>query len=365
MRTVTITFHRTRSFGAMLQAYSLQQFLLSHGYENQILDYSKNASEALSLYSSFTRPKNLLKNLDTFLHAKSLRQSALNYERFIETRLSKTKPYHSIGELQENPPQADVYIAGSDQIWNAQNGVNSAYYLDFGPKTTKRIAYAASMGKSVIPEQYGLEVRRLLRHFDAISVRESSVKRLLNEYTDQKIQVHIDPTFLTPAEQWRSIERTVDGLEKPYILCFCIYRPNWRNEELKQLHKRTGKDIVLLDSSSLRNIYHNKQVRSAGPEEFLWLIDHADAVVTTSFHGVALSAILGKPLYAIVNPSSSERIQNLLTRLEMEQCIVNNLKGEPFSYDRMRVQEKIKSECARALSYLTACIGSEKNEEDD
>ena len=61
-----------------------------------------------------------------------------------------TKHFHSVEELQQNPPQSDILIVGSDQVWNHKIERNKAlaYYLDFGTKDAKRISYASSFGLS-------------------------------------------------------------------------------------------------------------------------------------------------------------------------------------------------------------------------
>ncbi len=351
MKTATITFHHTKSFGAVLQAYSLQQFLKSMDIDNQIIHYSER-NNSLQLYSEKKNIKSFLTNLDVFFHRKEIYAGNMAFLEFIESFLNKTKAYRSMEELQKNPPVADAYISGSDQVWSAGRGVNPAYFLDFGDEEVRKLSYAASMGKSELTDAQRIQIQSYLKKFKAISVREESVREILRNCTDKEIDVNIDPTFLTPAQEWRSIEKPVPGIHKPYILCFMLYRPAWRNEALRQLRRRTGKEIVLLDASGLRNIVHDRQIRSAGPREFLWLIDHADMVVTTSFHGVAFSSIFGKPFYAIPNPHSPERIVNLMKLLGNEGAIADNLDQPPYAYDRNLVNQRIEEERAKSTAYF-------------
>ncbi len=357
MKTATITFHNTKSFGAVLQAYSLQCFLNSLGMENEIIHYSER-NTSFQLYSNKKSGKALMNNLDVFLHRKEIKIGNTAFLNFIDTCLNKTKPYHSIEQLRTEPPAVDAFITGSDQVWSAGRGVNPAYFLDFGDEQVRKLSYAASMGKSALTDAQRTQIQGYLKKFKGISVREDTVREILQTCTEKEIETNIDPTFLTSAQAWRAIENPVPGIDKPYILCFMLYRPVWRNEALRQLKKKTGKEIILLDTSGLRNIYHDRQIRSAGPKEFLWLIDHADMVVTTSFHGVAFSSIFGKPLYAIPNPQSPERIVNLMKLLGNEGAIVDNLDQMPYEYDRNLVNQRIEEERAKSADYFSLHLRS-------
>jgi hypothetical protein len=356
MKTATITFHWTKSFGAVLQAYSLQNFILEHGFENKVIDYSGNRAGSFRLYSKSKKPKALISNIDIALHKKSVVCGNNRFIAFITNRIIKTEPYDSVQQLKDNPPMVDVYITGSDQVWSVGGGIGEAYFLNFGNEDIKRISYAASMGKSVIAEEHRETIKKYLGKFSAISVREHALKEAITPLVNCDIEENIDPVFLTSAKHWRTLQHKVSGMDKPYILCFCIYRPHWLNGELKKLHKVTGKDIVIIEPSSLRNIYHNNQIRDAGPEEFLWLIDNADAVITTSFHGVAFSMIFQKPLYAIVNPDAPERISNLLNLLGADKTIVDRLDVTPPKYDSNTVKMKIAEQIRRSEHYLLRCF---------
>ena len=356
MKTATITFHWAKSFGAVLQTYSLQNFLLSDGIENKVIDYSGNRDGMFALFSRSRKPKALLSNIDVALHKKSIERGNRRFLDFINNKIIKTEPYDTLAHLKADPPAADVYITGSDQVWSIGRGIGEAYFLNFGDEKTRKISYAASMGRSVIPEEKRETIKKYLESFYAVSVREQATKDVIAPLAKCRVEENIDPVFLTSAEEWRTLEKSVDGIDGPYILCFCIYRPKWLNGELKKLHKQTGKKIVILDPSGLRMLYHNKQIRDAGPEEFLWLIDHADSVVTTSFHGVSFSMIFGKPLYAIVNPDAPERIVNLLQLLGADQAVVDKLEIAPPEYDPETVKERIEEQKSRSAQYLRRCF---------
>lgn len=99
-----------------------------------------------------------------------------DFDSFKKTYLMFSKKYTTIYELKENPPIADVYITGSDQVWNMDCFENAkAYFLDFAPLDAKRISYAASFGKNNLSKSFLKFIAPMLHKFSVISVREKKV----------------------------------------------------------------------------------------------------------------------------------------------------------------------------------------------
>ncbi len=113
--------------------------------------------------------------------------------------------------MKQNPPEADVYFAGSDQIWNCffPNGKDPAFYLDFAPAGSVRASYAASFAMDDIPEEWKPDVKRRLSGLDHISVRESSGAAIVERLGIPGAVQVMDPVFLLDSEAWASIEKTV------------------------------------------------------------------------------------------------------------------------------------------------------------
>lgn len=133
------------------------------------------------------------------------RKNALSYDDFVKKHLTQTRLYRTLEELKEDPPEEDVYIAGSDQIWNPKvlgRDLDRAYFLDFGPDTVRKIAYAASTGEA--PDE--TERKAIIKNcssLSAISLREDCEG--LTEYANGKSHVCLDPTLLLRAEDYREI----------------------------------------------------------------------------------------------------------------------------------------------------------------
>ena len=149
-----------------------------------------------------------------YFHVRPTMKRLEAFKRFNAKYLKLTRHYSSYDELVANPPEADLYIAGSDQIWrtNLNNGKDPAFYLQFGGKQTKRISYAASFGLPYLTDGMDYLVKTFLSGLDAISVRESSGIEILERIGLNGTLV-VDPVFLLSKEEWVSLL----GVKEPII----------------------------------------------------------------------------------------------------------------------------------------------------
>lgn len=181
MKIKTITCHDVYNVGASLQACALVTYLRKLGHDAQIIDYKPDyLSNHYPLWGlgnpAYDKPVirelyNLAK-LPGRLKARNGKRKA-EYDRFTAEFLPLTpRRYTSNDDLKQNPPEADVYFAGSDQIWNCffPNGKDPAFYLDFAPAGSVRASYAASFAMDDIPEEWKL----CLFHFRTSGRPESS-----------------------------------------------------------------------------------------------------------------------------------------------------------------------------------------------
>lgn len=103
-------------------------------------------------------------------------KSRKKFDEYTRKYLHLTQRYNSFQELLNNPPEADIYFCGSDQIWNTQikNGLDPAFYCDFAPMKAIRASYAASFSISQIPKEHESFVKSQINKLNYISVRENS-----------------------------------------------------------------------------------------------------------------------------------------------------------------------------------------------
>lgn len=345
-----LTFCTWTSIGSILQAFSLKKVLEAEEIKSAILlPATDNEFHTVKIHS--------LKSFLSRMYEISIhKRRVLSYHKrceFIAKELN-VKIFSHYDELERLERYSDevCYLAGSDQIWNPDRCYKH-FFLEF-VKKGKCISYAASMGKTDIPPENLDNFRRLLQRLDRISVRETQCKDVLQPLTDKNIDVHIDPTFLLKTETWRTYEKPYP-VRGPYILVYMIYWHPDCKAQIQELKRRTGLPVYAV-CSGLSRVYADKKLFDVGVEEFLWLVDHAEYVVTSSFHGVALSTIFGKKFAAVINPSSPSRIRNLLDTLQIPEVSIRELDGnDKFDYSVIRI--RMEEERCRGIQYLKEAIG--------
>ncbi|MBQ8015579.1 MAG: polysaccharide pyruvyl transferase family protein [Clostridia bacterium] len=321
-----ITIHFGTNHGSVLQAYALSNYLKSVGCDAQIIDY---IPDRYKIWNSLVSKKGghyPLPVLMAYYPVAVLKSARIRklFENFLNKNLNLTGRYASNDNLKKNPPEADAYISGSDQVWNNDyNGNNDfSYFLDFAPEKSKRIAYAASFGKENITEKdYISNIKPLLESFDAVSVRETDAQNILNELEIPSTHV-VDPVFLLTKEQWKKFGNPVQT-DKPYIL---VYVMDGLYSELldyaQKLKEKTGNMIYVVSFKKIKDERIDKCFHFASPKDFIGLIENADAVVTNSFHGTAFSVLFQKKFISIGKEKYNSRMISLLEKLSLETHFV-------------------------------------------
>lgn len=348
-----LTFHSAHNYGAMLQAFALQQYIKNCLSMNvKIIDF--RTLDSINSYSIFKKPKQLrgyARETLKILHYLDLKKKHSSFERFLADYICLTQRYSTYKELYEQPPILDFYITGSDQVFNPNGKEINAYYLNFGKTSTKKIAYAPSFGHKNIPSDKNALIKDLLNKFDHLSARETSGCSIIKELIGKEVPNVVDPVFLLTREQYHSISKPFKLRCKKYILVYALIGFKKQVSIALRIKEITGLPIVLIKSEVIFPIKGiSKIVRAAGPREFLWLFENASYIVTDSFHGTAFSLVFRKNFFTtIAFPEKAERIFSLLRQTELTMRIVENPKdileeSLPVNYDSTneKLEEKIQ-----------------------
>lgn len=332
MKISIITCHNVYNYGASLQAYALHRFLQKLNHDVEIIDFRPDFLNCRynlafvprqSKYYGLTNRYPILKwgyGLMKNMWMLKTYGRKCHFDRFANEylRLSDHK-YATTEALRQNPPKSDVYIAGSDQIWNTsvENGRTGAFYLDFGGDNVRRMSYAASFGVSEVAEQYLEFVKDQLSKFDVISVREHTGKRILAELGYDSARVVLDPVFLLSASDWHdlSLKSAIDNptKEEPYILVYDFLGDERISQFVRKLSEAKKMPIVSVNDFR-QQPYADINISNAGPLEFLYLLENAAYVVSNSFHATAFSVIFGKEFYvfSMKEHANSSRMTDFL-----------------------------------------------------
>lgn len=330
-----ITIHKIHNFGSVLQTYALWRVLQEKGYSVEIIDYkfpnqyhlsgSHDAAEEKKTYPKVTFLEKIMKVAYAYPLLVQHRLTDSFLQRMNVTLSDVT--YMDREHLLASPPEYDIYISGSDQIWNPRytNG-DDIFLLSFAPASSKKISYASSFGVNNLPQNICLEFAQYFNRYDKISVRESSGVNLLKQFFSKDSVCVLDPTLLLNAPQWKNALQIKEPLDKkPYIFCYFLNYSfdafPYAEEFALHIKKKTGLRLVFGGRPPKRTI--NKEIEyrvGIGPENFVSLIANAKLVITTSFHGTAFAVNMGRPVYSIVNTLTGDDRQAAFLR----ECGLNS-----------------------------------------
>lgn len=325
--------HKVVNFGSALQACALLKKVRDLGYEAELIDYKyPNAIHKVGQNKYREAFKQIVHFLLSAIVGFPTIRQVNRYKLFWkENFYLSSRRYMTSQELEDAPPIYDVYMTGSDQVWNANfTKSDSSFLLAFAPKTAKRVSYASSFALNTIPLQYEDLFRVNLPNYSYISVREESGVQLANKYGKVKAEWVCDPTLLLTKEEWAKIAKGGKAYTKqPYILVFLLaysFDPFPEVDFIvNKVQKELGLHVIYLDAGKRDYFKPNSHVvKDAGPKEFINLFLNADYIITSSFHGTAFSINFRKPFISIVerkNPDS--RIMSLLKKNGMEDRGVN------------------------------------------
>ena len=217
MKIGILTFHRASNYGAVLQAYALTEVLRDSGADAEIIDYYCPEVEMCH------HPKNLFKRQSfpaACIHYYGKQKKYQNFEGFRQKHLHLSQHY-SKETIAECSQKYDLFISGSDQVWSKKySGMDTTYLLDFEKNAGKKYSYAASFGFTEFPEGTKETYSKLLKEFQAISVREQSAADLLKTQCHLEAFTSLDPTLILGASKWQKLAKAPEQ-DKKYIL---IYR---------------------------------------------------------------------------------------------------------------------------------------------
>lgn len=333
MKIKTITCHHVYNYGATLQAFALQNYLERLGHDVEIIDYrllshtryelfklnalskTYRLTSAFPFVRYFIAPYKNRKMLKTWGRKKA-------FDLFDKQFLNISKQtYRKYAEIVASPPNADLFIAGSDQIWNPNlpNGTDRGYYLDFGDETARRVAYAASFGVNELTPSEANFIKQQLKKFQYISVREESGLSILKNLGIKATKC-LDPVFLLRKEEWIKQLNLHEGKDN-YIMLYDFAHDDQRMQKfVLSLAKREGLDIVSVNDYS-HATYANRQINDAGPKEFLQWLMNARYVIANSFHATAFSLIFHKPFvsFPLSRQKNSSRMTDMLANVGLSK----------------------------------------------
>lgn len=341
MKKIAILTIQCNNYGNRLQNFAVQHILNKLGYKVwSILPFKQRYNTPVYFK---------IKSLYMFLKYVFKYDFASNFYRF--DRNLKFCSYDYVRNEDFSIGDYDAVIVGSDQIWNTNFefvSVNS--FLPF-PHQNK-IAFSASFGvNSISCDQ---KIADCLNNFKALSVREEAGAKIIKDLTGRDATVLVDPTMLLTVDEWRKVSKKPKGAKEGYVLTYFL-SPKC-NEAVNRLREvRDGRGVYELLNPE------DKVVGTAGPSEFLWLFDHADLILTDSFHACVFSFLFNKPFIVFdrlyEGKSMNSRLETLLSKFHIERKYANSgLQNDIWEHDYEEGYKQLEIERKKSVDFLRKAL---------
>ena len=327
-RVGVITFHNYDNYGAILQSFALQKKLRELGTWPEIIDYNceyiNNPFRLVNLKE---------KGLFNYIYG------AIGHICYIPRRrkCNKFRKHMKYSEpVTRNNMQAvagkyDIYLAGSDQIWDYKlTNFDQTYFLNFPAKGKKKCSYAASIGEHIPPEQYRGDYQKLLSDFDKILVRESYGADIVKELTGEKPDIVCDPTLLLTAEEWSELLKE-PHIRGKYILVYQLGINTEIVDFARRLKNKTGLRIVYVPFPLVGLLKCRCNI-TAGPSEWMGFFKNAEYVISDSFHGIVYALLFNRKFFAKSDGHhKNRRVEELLNLVNMTDRTMNHVSEEQLT----------------------------------
>lgn len=359
------------NYGQVLQCFALQQFVKSIGHTPQHIKYVKSKRALFDQIIDLIKiviSGNMISFIKLYRNTKSqafmedvmsdeANNSNRKFDEFRKKFISFTESEYTLNTLKRNPPAFDAYICGSDQIWSSPT---IPYMLQFGNRHIKRLAYAASLGGIVFDNKYQVRlIRKYLKRFNYISIRELDGVDELNRLGITNAKLVLDPTFLLSSELYRNI--AVNPQRSNYLFLYLLGNKIDLNVNL--IYEWASKNNLEVIYVASQGRIDNYPKITPTVNEWIGLIDNAKYIITNSFHGMALSIMLEKQFMVV--PLSEEyermngRIYSILKRFNlMNRCYKGNFKNIHSEIDYKSVRKQIQAEQFEIRTEIKAIIES-------
>ena len=307
-----LTINDDLNYGNRLQNYAVQEVFKRNGLKCETINNQKGK---YGIFFYFQKIKDIIKKM---VKKDNLTKRYLNFARFnknIKYSKYKIDENYIPKNLYE---KYDIFITGSDQVWNPNFGrMSDIDFLTFVPEY-KRNAFSASFGISTISENMIEYYKSRLEKFNNISVREDRGKEIIKELTGRDdVEILVDPTMLITAEEWGKIAEKPKQLKKDkFILNYFLGElSETRKNEINRVAKENECEIInILDK--------NNPFYEVGPSEFLYLEKNAFLICTDSFHSCVFAILFNRPFIVFDREDNevkmNSRLETLLKKFDLE-----------------------------------------------
>lgn len=359
-RAGILTFHRALNYGAVLQSYALTKILESQGFEACVVDYRQPSIERQHGIRALLKPRWFIKKClmlqpSSYFDAMS---NLFSNQKVFSSFLKNVPTTSTCKYAGQIPQNLDLYVIGSDQLWNMNltgGQLDGVFCGNFPHKTGSQIiTYAVSSNRGSI-QSCSDRLKRAAANFNQISIREQTLSDLFINETGCSSRCDLDPTLVANPSIWEGFINK-GFASRDYVVVYEVRRKDGFesavSDRASAIAGKYGWEVITISSL----IYNDRMI---SVEDFLSVFKYAKCVLTTSFHGTAMSLIFRRPFVSFaLNDGADDRYVSLLASLGLQDCVknieedVNDIPVVDFS----KAEEKWSAMRRSAEEYLKSYL---------
>lgn len=376
------------NYGTRLQTYALSRVLAEAKFDVEVINLemlwnvTSRAEQMKRLLTEYRwrTPLVVFQKMKWFIQCRKLnkrdnteliRKRELKFEEFSKRYIPYTR-YYTCGDVRNGMiNHYDIYIVGSDQIWNYElTDSLDIYFLDFISSSKNRISYAASFGVTKIPMKMRSKYKNWIDNIDTLLVREKEAKDIAKSLGRDDAKVVLDPTLLLSSTHWNNLlSEAVDDntFSEDYILVYSLNSSLKIYKEAELLAERENKKLLIIKRSFCPpEIPGSIELYDIAPMEFLRLIKNASCVITNSYHALIFSINFNTNFYAYLEKTDNvnSRLLSILSICKIEGHTyyeTDHLPQKIGNIDYAQTNDILNKEREKSKSLLLRAAGSMPN----
>lgn len=371
MKIALVTIHYAVSHGATLQTFATQKILSRYG-DVSIIDYkSAHLIRIMRLFRLGPRLRSLLWAVKDLYRLFPRYRLIRKFRGFIKEHFKLTDKYECINEMSHLDGKFDIFVSGSDQIWNPKviddidrpTGKLDAVYLLGFVKKSKKISFSSSYGSYSFSDEEEAFLKQYLESYTHLSVRESDAAIFLSKLLNKPVAHTLDPTLMLTRQEWLdSFELCQVDNRDDYIFVYIVRNTKDRfvNEVVREVSKRLAVKIITVDQELFSEFKADEYIRDAGPIDFLKLLSNAKMVITNSFHGTVFSVNFCVPFISVKPGSGLNRTEGFLSKIGLHSQLVTKMEyldqAMRFDFDFKNVHRNLDAFRSASIEYIEKAI---------
>ena len=330
-----LTFHYKDNFGALLQCYAFQEYLISKGYDVEVINFKPKKHPIIKLASLIKNQLIYIFRNFKFAHLSiyvkqftALFSQTINFNQFRKNHLNISELFDA-NKKNHDLNIYDYVITGSDQIWNSIEGYYNAYFLiPFINFNGKRFSYAACRGIKEVNKKDVSLIKKALENYNWVGVRDNQTQEFVQANSDQLADVVCDPSMLISYKDFITLDSPVNF---KYIFVYILGAEinGGHINVIRNIKSSTGNLKVVVSYLTHKNPNYfewaDVHLYDSSPIDWMNLIKHSEYFYTDSFHGVLFASKFEKRFLAFyAEKNRASRLLDIAERLDLSNYIVSS-----------------------------------------